>query len=320
MDEMPVILQQDLDPVIEELLKTKFNDEHNASFFVPAFQSRLNELVRLVSFSDTNPMMIKELKFIIGELPEFKIRIYDTAPDFNKPVLVYFHGGNWVAGNLETCDHICRTLAEGSGYTVVSVDYALAPEYHFPVPLYQGLEVINWIKKQGLYFGMDHKRIVVGGDNAGGNIAAGLVNLLHHTRGDKLFGQLLICPALEYYFDTPSYLEYDEGYLISRAVMQQSWRMYLEKIEDGHSEFASPVLAGSVAHAPPTLIYTAGYDPLRDEAEKYAVRLQQEGVTVSLKCYRSVTHYFWLMGGILNTACKAHKSAIDFLLSINTRD
>jgi acetyl esterase len=317
MNIRPDISQQAPDPVIVELLKTKFNDEHNVSFFVPAFRSRLNELIRLVSFSDTDPMMVRELKFIIGELPEFKIRIYDAAPDIIKPVLVYFHGGNWIAGNLQTCDHICRTLAAGSRYAVISVDYALAPEYRFPVPLYQGLEVINWIRKQGYNFGINQQKIVVGGDNAGGNIAAGLVHLLNQASGIKLSGQLFICPALQYRFDTPSYLEYSKGYLISREVMQESWGEYLQKIGDVSNEFAVPLLAESLTHVPPTLVYTAEYDPLRDEAEQYAARLHQQGIPVSFQRFKSVTHYFWLMGGILNIARQAHKGAIDFLIMID---
>jgi acetyl esterase len=317
MDIRPDILPQVLDPVIAELLKTKFNDEPNVSSFVPAFRSRLIELIRLVSFSDTDPMMVRELKLIIDELPEFKIRIYDAAPDLIKPVLVYFHGGNWVAGDLQTCDNICRTLAAGSRYAVISVDYALAPEYSFPVPLCQGLEVIDWIRKQGRYFGIDQQKIVVGGDNAGGNIAAGLVHLLNQISDVKLSGQLLICPALKCSFDTPSYLEYNEGYLISRAAMQESWGKYLQNPGIEHSEFAAPLLAESVAHVPPTLIYTAECDPLRDEAEQYADRLQRQGIPVSFQRYTGVTHYFWLMDGILNKARQAQKGAIDFLTMIN---
>jgi acetyl esterase len=318
MNERPDILMAVMDPVIAEMLKTKFNDEYNVSSFVPAFRSRFNELTRLVSFSDTDPMMVRELKFIIDGLPEFKIRIYDTAPDVIKPVLIYFHGGNWIAGNLQTCDHICRTLADGSRYAVISVDYALAPEYSFPIPLHQGLEVISWIKKQGRYFGIDHRKIVVGGDNAGGNIAAGLVHLLNQMGGVKLSGQLLICPALQCRFDTPSYHEYSKGYLMSRVAMQASWEKYLQKtVVDEDSEFAVPLLAGNLAHVPPTLIYTAEYDPLRDEAEQYAGRLQIQGISVSFKRYNGVTHYFWLMDGILKKARQAHKDAIDFLIMID---
>ncbi|MDB5142343.1 MAG: Acetyl esterase [Mucilaginibacter sp.] len=317
MNTRPDISSQALDPVIAELLKTKFNDEYKVSSFVPAFRSRFNEFIGLVSFSDTDPMLIRELKFVIGELPEFKIRIYDTAPDIIKPVLVYFHGGNWIAGNLQTCDNVCRTLAAGSRYAVISVDYALAPENGFPVPLYQGLEVIDWVRKQGQYFGIDQQKIVVGGDNAGGNIAAGLVHLLNKLRGIKLSGQLLICPALQYRFDTPSYLEYNKGYLLSREAIQEGWGEYLQKIGDVCSEFAAPLLVESTAHVPPTLIYTAEYDPLRDEAELYADLLQRQGIPVSFQRYRGVTHYFWLMDGILNIARQAHKDAIDFLTMLN---
>ncbi|SHM42300.1 alpha/beta hydrolase [Mucilaginibacter sp. OK098] len=307
----------DLHPVISELLKTKFNTEYRIPAEIHAFRHMMDEFTRIASFSEVESMSIHEMKFAPDDLPEFKILIYNADRDNLKPVLIYFHGGNWIAGSLNTSDSVCRTLAEGSNYVVISVDYALAPEHSFPIPLYQGLEVIDWIKKQGFYYGINRQKIVIGGDNAGGNIAAGLIHLVSQRRILTLQGQLLICPALHYRFDTPSYCEYEKGYLTSLEIIQNSYKAYLGPYANAHSEFASPLLTRNVSHVPPTLIFTAEYDPLRDEAELYADRLKRQGIAVVFNRYKSVTHNFWLMDSILNTARQAQKEAIVFLKKIN---
>jgi acetyl esterase len=308
---------EELHPVISELLNTKFNADYKIPSEIHAFRHMMDEFTRIASFSEVESMSIHELKFIPDDLPEFKIRIYNADRLDLKPVLIYFHGGNWIGGDLETSDSVCRTLAEGSNYVVISVDYALAPEHNFPTPLYQGLEVIDWIKKQGMYYGIDHQKIVIGGDNAGGNIAAGLIHMVSQKRRFNLLGQLLICPAVHYRFDTLSYCEYEKGYMTSREMIKNSYKTYLGLYADAYSEFASPLLTGNVSHVPQTLIFTAEYDPLRDEAELYAERLKRQGIAVSFNRFKSVTHNFWLMDSILNIARQAQKDAIVFLKKIN---
>jgi acetyl esterase len=306
-----------LHPIITELLNTKFNDHYQIPSAIPAFRQMMNEFTRIVSFSEVEEISIHELTFVPDGLPDFKIRIYNANRMELNPVLVYFHGGNWIAGGLQTSDAVCQTLAEGSNYVVISVDYALAPEHHFPTPLYQGLEVIEWIRRQGVHYGIDRHKIVVGGDNAGGNIAAGLVHLLNRERANKLFGQLLICPALNHHFDTSSYAEFANGYLQSRDLVQASWIAYLGVTNNGSDELASPLLASNISHVPPTLIFSAGYDPLRDEAEEYASRLKNANIPVHLHRFKSVTHHFWLMDGILDVARKAQREAVRFLIKLN---
>jgi acetyl esterase len=308
---------EELHPVISELLNTKFNTDYKIPSEIHAFRHMMDEFTRIASFSEVESMSIHELKFIPDDLPEFKIRVYNADRLDLKPVLIYFHGGNWIGGSLETSDSVCRTLAEGSNYVVISVDYALAPEHNFPTPLFQALEVIDWIKKQGMYYGIDHQKIVIGGDNAGGNIAAGFIHMVSQKRRFNLLGQLLICPALHYRFDTPSYCEYEKGYMTSREMIKNSYKTYLGPYADAYSEFASPLLTGNVSYVPPTLIFTAEYDPLRDEAELYAARLKRQGIAVSFNRFKSVTHNFWLMDSILNIARQAQKEAIGFLKKIN---
>jgi acetyl esterase len=309
----------ELHPVISELLHTKFNEDHRVCFNIPAYRSFYNDFIRLVAYSEADAVSIQDiqLKPIDLQVPEFRIRIYQSEAFNLKPVLIYFHGGNWIAGSLETSDALCSKISLESNYTVISVDYALAPEYHYPIPLYQGFEVINWIKREGLSYGIDPEKIVVGGDNAGGNIAAGLVHLMYKARKVKLFGQLLVCAPLQYLFDSPSYRQFGKGFLLSKELMRTSWKNYLGNSGDGLGEFSSPLLAGRLSHVPPTLIITAACDPLKSEASLYASRLRREDVPVDLCCFKGVTSNFWLMNLILETAQEAHKKAIEFLNELN---
>jgi acetyl esterase len=307
----------ELHPVIRNLLHTKFNADPQTPLNADAYRSLMNDFVRIVSYSNDDLPPVKELKLIPDGLPAFSFRIYGADSPGLKPVLVYFHGGNWISGNMQTCDSICTTLAEGSGYAVISVDYALAPEHHFPVPIWQGMAVLDWIKKQGFHFGIDRDKIVAGGDNAGGNIAAGLVHLIRHTRGYKLLGQLLICPALHYRFDTSSYDKYEKGYFISKELMKRCWDAYLGNEDEAFHESASPLLVFDVEHVPQTLIYTAEHDPLRFEAEIYAAVLKEQGIGLSFHRFLGVTHYFWQMDAILDIARKAHQEAVNWLIRIN---
>ena len=313
------MMESELHPAIVQLLGTKFNDELKMPGEVHKCRGLLKDLIRVVAFSETESLEINEIHFTPADLPAFKIRQYRNSSGSVelKPVLLYFHGGNWVSGDLETCDSICQTLAFGSNYTVIAVDYALAPEHYFPTPLQQGLAVVNWLRENGDSQGIDSQKIVLGGDNAGGNIAAGLVHLLWQTHGIMVFGQMLICPALHYRFDTVSYETYKKGYFISREFMKASWNMYLGSTADRFTDLISPLMTVSVAHVPATLIFTAEYDPLRDEAEHYAHRLQRQGTPVCIQRFKKVTQHFWLMDGILPLARQAQQQAIDFLLQIS---
>ena len=304
-------------PVISKLLSTKFNPKPEPSFNVFAYRSLMNDFTRITTYSNDGTFKAKKITLTPEGVPSFNLRIYYSDDAGLSPVLVYFHGGNWISGDVRHCESICATLAENSHYTVISVDYALAPEWNFPVPLYQGLAVLEWIWERGAHFGIDSDKIVVGGDNSGGNIAAGLIHLAEKERDIRLFGQLLICPALHYRFDTSSYNQYGEGYFISKELMQLSWKMYLGDLGEAYNELASPLLTGYVKHVPPTLLYTAEYDPLRDEAELYAERLQRQSIPVCFKRFKGVAHHFWQMDAILDTAREAHSEAVQWLTSLN---
>jgi acetyl esterase len=303
-------------PIIDKLLNTKFNPEPEHSLNVFAYRSLMNDFTRIATYSNDGTVEAKKITLRPEGLPSFHLRIYQSELTRLSPVLIYFHGGNWISGNVQHCESICAMLSENSGYTVISVGYALAPEWNFPIQLYQGLAVLDWIQEQGVHFGLDSSQIVVGGDNSGGNIAAGLIHLAEKERDLKLFGQLLICPALHYRFDTSSYKEYGEGYFISKQLMQHSWDMYLGNPNEAYNELASPLLTGYVKHVPQTLLYTAEYDPLRDEAELYAERLQRQGIPVCFKRFKGVAHHFWQMDAILDVAREAHIEAAQWLTDL----
>jgi acetyl esterase len=309
----------ELHPIIAELLHTKYNEDDRVCSNISAYRLLFNDFVHIISYLEAYPVYVYDQEIIPTnvQIPKFNIRIYQEDLSENKPVLVYFHGGNWIAGNLQTCDALCSAIALESNYVVISVDYALAPEYCYPTPLHQGLEVIDWIKQHGINHGMDYQKIVVGGDNAGGNIAAGLVHLLEKTRRIKLFGQLLICPVLYYVFDSPSFGAFGKGFLLSKKLMCESWKTYRGHSDNRFSEFASPRLVADVSHVPATLIFTAGYDPLQDEAGFYAGYLKRQGIPVNFHCFEGVTHHFWLMNLILDIAIEAYKRAIEFLICLN---
>jgi acetyl esterase len=224
-----------------------------------------------------------------GSIP---VRIYDPGKTGPLPVLVYFHGGGFVVGSIDTHDGYCRALANASGMIIASVDYRLAPEYRFPASPEDAYAATAWIARNAAEFGADPKRVAVGGDSAGGNLAA-VVALMSRDRGGPVIKfQVLIYPITDWNFDTPSYRENADGYFLTRDSMIWFGQQYLTKESDADSPYASPLRAKSLADLPPAFVMTAEYDPLRDEGEAYAKRLTEEGVPTELKRYHGMIHGF----------------------------
>jgi acetyl esterase len=250
---------------------------------------------------------------------QIPFRIYTPSGQGPLPVLAYFHGGGWVIGNLETVDAPCRALANGAGCVVVSVDYRLAPEHTFPAAAEDCYAATRWVAEHAAELGGDPRRIAVGGDSAGGNLAA-VVSLMARDRGGPaLVFQLLVYPVTDYSYDTPSYQENAEGYLLTRGAMVWFWDHYLSGGQDGRHPHASPLRAESLANLPPALVITAEYDPLRDEGEAYAKRLEQAGVPVTLTRYPGMIHGFFQMGGVLEGGRRAITQAAEALRSAFVR-
>jgi acetyl esterase len=230
---------------------------------------------------------------------EIPVRIYTPAGTGPLPALVYFHGGGWVIGNIESHDAPCRALANAAGCVVVSVDYRLAPEFKYPAAAEDCYVATRWVAENAAALGVDPQRIAVGGDSAGGNLTA-VVSLMARDRGGPpLIFQLLVYPVTDYAYETVSYQENADGYLLTRASMVWFWDHYLPGEDAGAEPYASPIRAKDLTGLPPALVITAEFDPLRDEGEAYAARLQQAGVPVTLHRYDGMIHGFFQMAGVL---------------------
>lgn len=227
-----------------------------------------------------------------GEIP---IRIYTPSGDGPFPCLVYFHGGGWVLGDLEMVNAACRTLAARTNCVVVSVDYRLAPEYKYPIPFDDCFAATKWVAEHGDQLGIDSTRIAVGGDSAGGNLAAAVSLRARDEDGPALVMQLLIYPVTDHRFDTGSYSSNGEKYLLTTDMMKWFWDHYLSSEADGELAYVSPLRAGDLSNLPPATVFTAEFDPLRDEGEKYASNLVDSGVNVNHTRFDGQIHGFFSM-------------------------
>ncbi len=232
-----------------------------------------------------------------GEIP---IRLYAPTSARPLPVMLQFHGGGWVILNLDTHQTICRNLALAASCMVVSVDYRLAPEHRFPAAVEDCYAALQWVAAHAGEIGADAARIGVMGDSAGGNLAAAVSLMARDRKGPGLALQVLTYPALDPACDTPSCKENAEGYLLTLADMHYFWGHYLGPDGDRESPYASPSRASDLRGLPPALVQTAEFDPLRDEGEAYARRLQQAGVPTTLTRYDGQIHGFVLLSHLLD--------------------
>jgi acetyl esterase len=218
------------------------------------------------------------------------------------PALVFFHGGGWTIGDLDTHDVVCRQLALGAGCAVFSVDYRLAPEHPFPAAVDDCFFATRYIHSNAEKLQIDPGRIAVGGDSAGGNLAAVVALMAREQGGPPLAYQLLIYPATDQRCQFASHERNGEGYLLTRDGIRFFRGAYLPNEADRAAWRASPLLAASHAGLPPALVLTAGYDPLVDEGRAYAERLAKAGVEVAYREYSDMVHGFVLFGGVVDAA------------------
>lgn len=238
---------------------------------------------------------------------EIKARVYTPEGKGPFPIFIYLHGGGWVLGDLDTADAPCRSLANKAECIVVSVEYRLAPEHKFPVPLEDCYEAATWVANHAGEWSGDQARIAIGGDSAGGNLAASVAMKAREQEGPAFMAQILIYPVTDFSFSTLSHQANGEGYFLTRDSMVWFAQQYLGKEEDKHNVYAAPLLANDLSHLPPALVITAEYDPLRDEGLEYANRLRKAGVPVEYTCYEGMIHGFFWMAGIMDKG----KQAID---------
>ena len=229
---------------------------------------------------------------ISGPSAQIPLRVYIPREGKILPVLAYFHGGGWVLGGLDSVDSLCRSLANAADCVVVSVDYRLAPEHKFPAAVEDAYSATKWTANSATNFSGDPRRIAVGGDSAGGNLAAAVSLMARDKHGPPIVFQLLIYPATNHAFDTTSYSDNAEGYWLSKDDMKWFWNHYLRDEEDGRNPYASPSRAADLSSLPPAFVITAEFDPLRDEGEAYAARLRECGVPVKAARYDGMIHDF----------------------------
>lgn len=221
------------------------------------------------------------------------------------PALVFFHGGGYTLGDIDTHDTLCRQLCDQAGIAVVSVDYRLGPEHKFPAAHVDCYAALQWVVAQARALGIDPARIAVGGDSAGGNIAAACTLMARDAGGPPLAFQLLIYPATDFRCIAPSHKRNGEGYLLTSTLIDYFCACYLTSEADRLDWRLSPLLAASHAGLPPALVLTAGYDPLVDEGREYAEQLRAAGGQVEYVCFEGQLHGFITMGRFIAQANEA---------------
>ncbi|NBI29898.1 alpha/beta hydrolase [Chengkuizengella marina] len=245
--------------------------------------------------------------------PDLPVRIYHPIQkETHLPILVYFHGGGWVFGDLDSTDDICSFLAKVAKCIVVSVQYRLAPENKYPLPFIDAVDAVKWTYQNGDVFGGDVNRIAIGGESSGANLAAAAAIKIRDSYDINLLSQLLITPVTNYGFNTSSYCE-GFAYSLSKETLIWFWNHYLENEEQGKEIYASPLQVINAENLPPALIITAELDPLRDDGFLFAEKLKSSGVDVEYICYEGFVHSFVHMIHIVERAMLVmHEIALRF--------
>jgi acetyl esterase len=247
------------------------------------------------------PPEVTEVKLVVFD-GSVAVRAYRPVLHETLPALVFFHGGGWTIGDVDTHDVLCRQLAVGARCAVFSVDYRLAPENPFPAAVDDCFLATRYVHRNAGSLGVDPQRIAVGGDSAGGNLAAVVALLARDAGGPPLAYQLLIYPATDQRCEFPSHERNGEGYLLTNDGIRFFRAAYLPDPTSRSDWRASPLLAPSHAGLPPAFVLTAGYDPLVDEGRAYAERLRAAGVEAAYKEYGDMVHGFVLFGGVVDAA------------------
>jgi acetyl esterase len=268
---------------------------------VPAARRQMEELFEDMAMESVGTVQDLEIPGPGGPLP-----VRFTLPEGAgpHPVLVYLHGGGFVLGSLDSHDNICRVITNRAECAVLSVDYRLAPEHPFPAAVEDAYATVEWVQEHGEAISVDPDRIAVGGDSAGGNLAAATTLVSRDRDGPALAHQLLIYPAvtspvLERF---ASYEENGEGYFLETETMEWFGDQYVQREADYRNAYFAPLLARDLSGLPPATVLTAGFDPLRDEGQAYAERLDSAGVDVEQRNYEAMIHGFVSMLGLVDRA------------------
>lgn len=271
-------------------------------------QAREQYLMRVNKLAPKEQIFRSSDRVLPGPGSELPIRIYqprEGKPGEQLPVLVWFHGGGFVIGDLDTHDSACRMLANQADCLVVAVDYRLAPEFKFPAAVEDSMAALRWVALHARELGGDPGRIAVGGDSAGGNLAAVCALLARNEGHPRLAFQLLIYPCTAPEPETPSHRKFAEGYILTRNAITWFYKQYVRSAKDFQDFRFAPLVADDLANLPPALVLVAGFDPLRDEGVDYAKRMIEAGNRVTLANYEGMVHGFYLMGAAVDAAKRA---------------
>lgn len=233
---------------------------------------------------------IENIEIASTDQEPIPLRLYIPKESSALPVLVYFHGGGWVFGSIDGADSVCRRMANLLGFVVVSVEYRLAPEHPFPTPLEDCYAATRWVSENIDAFGGDHTHLIVGGESSGGNLAAGVAVLARDKGGPHIEAQLLLYPPLSAQTPDEAYDSCPDQFFMTKEMMRQFWKMYLQSPGDAGNPYACPDVARECEGLPPCLIITTEYDPLRGEEERYGARLSKAGVPVLVKTIAGAIH------------------------------
>ncbi|MGW2227106.1 alpha/beta hydrolase [Streptomyces formicae] len=302
------------DPQLQALYDQRAEQGARPLYTMTLEEARAADLAAIQADSGT-PEQVAEVtdESIPGPAGPLPVRVYRPAGEGPLPVLVYFFGGGWTLGSIATSDAICRSLANAAGCLTIAVGYRLAPEHKFPAAPQDCLAGVRWAVEHAGRFGGDGARVAVGGDSAGGNLAAVVSLMARDAKGPDILAQLLVYPNTDYLADTASRRENTDPLLFNDKSVQWYWDNYLASPDDGTDPRVSPLRAPDHTGLPPALVITAEYDPLRDEGEQYAERLRASGVRVEATRYPGVAHGFFAMAGTLDAGRRAIEQAATYL-------
>ena len=250
--------------------------------------------------NEQEPIAHIENRVIPGPMGDIPFRLYTPKGTGPFPILMFFHGGGWFSGNVDTHELMCRSLCHGAQCLVLSVDYRLAPEHKFPAGLEDCYTATCWAATHAAEFQADPTRIAVSGDSGGGTFATVVALTSHDRSGPTLVFQLLLWPSIDFRITTPSWKKYD-GYLMTSQEFLVVRDIYLNHTEEQSHPYAAPLFAPDLHGLPPALIITAECDPLRDGAEQYGQRLQEAGVPTTISRYDGMVHGFLHMKALIPT-------------------
>jgi acetyl esterase len=259
---------------------------------MPIEQARQTIRMMMANPGEPEPVAHVENRMIPGPTSNIPVRIYTPQGSAPFPVLIYFHGGGFAIGDLDSYDGVCRSLTNLVGSLVVSVDYRLAPEHKFPAAPEDCYAVTQWVAEHATVLHGDASRIALSGDSAGGNLTAVVAQMARDRGGPSLAFHLMIYPVTDLKATCPSIQENGEGYFLTREDMDWFTSLYLNSDDEKDNPLASPLYSSDLHGLPPALIITAEYDPLRDEGELYGQKLKEAGVPVTISRYEGMIHGF----------------------------